>query len=302
MLKTMFLTLGKNKTAARFMRRYGTKLGADRFVAGTELQEAVAAVKRLNDSGLEATLDHLGEFVRAERDAKLAAGMCLKTLETIHGEGIRANLSLKLTSLGLDIDPRLCERYMRTILSRARELGLFVRIDMEDYGHCQPAIDLYRKLKKDFPNAGIVLQAYLRRTERDMRELGREGANLRLVKGAYRESPQVAFPDKKDVDASFAKLIRRQLRQGYAAIATHDEAIIADAIDWITRNNIARERFEFQMLYGIREDLQRKLAEEGYKVRVYVPYGKDWFGYFMRRLAERPANVWFLLKHIRRKK
>ncbi|MCR2807007.1 proline dehydrogenase family protein [Paenibacillus soyae] len=302
MLRTLFLALGKNKNAARFMRRYGTKMGADRFVAGTELQEAVAAVKRLNVAGLEATLDHLGEFVRDERDAKHAAGMCLKTLETIHAEGLRANLSLKLTSLGLDIDPRLCERYMRTILSRARELQLFVRIDMEDYGHCQPAIDLYRKLKRDFPNVGIVLQAYLRRTERDVRELGREGANLRLVKGAYRESPQVAFPDKRDVDASFAKLIRRQLKQGYAAIATHDEAIIGDTLEWLSQNGISRERYEFQMLFGIREDLQRKLAKDGHRVRVYVPYGKDWFGYFMRRLAERPANAWFLLKHIRRKK
>ncbi|MEK3884704.1 proline dehydrogenase family protein [Paenibacillus sp. PL2-23] len=302
MLRSLLLAIGRNKAAARFMRRYGARLGAARFVAGTELRDAVAVVKRLNAEGLEATLDHLGEFVSSERDAKHAAGMSLKTLESIHAEGLRANLSLKLTSLGLDVDPRLCERYMRTILSRARELQLFVRIDMEDYAHCQPALDLYRRLRRDYPNVGIVLQAYLRRTERDVRELGRDGANLRLVKGAYRESPQVAFPDKREVDASFTKLIRRQLRQGYAAIATHDEDIIQDTLHWIGQNGIARERFEFQMLYGIREDLQRLLVEGGYRVRVYVPYGQDWFGYFMRRLAERPANVWFLIKNMKRHK
>ncbi|RIX60411.1 proline dehydrogenase [Paenibacillus nanensis] len=302
LLRKLFLAIGLNKSAARLMRRYGARLGAARFVAGTELRDAAEAVKRLNDEGLLATVDHLGEFVRHAEDAKLAADMCLMTLDLIHNEGLQANLSLKLTSLGLDIDPALCESHMRAILSRANELRIFVRIDMEDYAHCQAAIDLYRKLKRDYPNFGIVIQAYLRRSELDVRTLGRNGANLRLVKGAYKESPQVAYPLKKDVDEAFAKLIRIQLKQGYAAIATHDEAIIEQSLRWIADNNIPNEKFEFQMLYGIREDLQKQLADEGYRVRVYVPYGKDWFGYFMRRLAERPANVWFLLKHMRRKK
>lgn len=302
LLRKLFLALGRNKNAAMLMRRYGARLGAARFVAGTELREAAAVVKRLNEEGLEATIDHLGEFVHHAEDAKLAADMCLKTLDTIHREGLNANLSLKLTSLGLDIDPSLCEAHMRAILTRAQELHNFVRIDMEDYSHCQPAIDLYRKLKRDYSNFGIVIQAYLRRSERDVRELGRGGANLRLVKGAYKESTQVAFPDKRDVDDAYAKMIRIQLKQGYTAIATHDEAIISKSLRWIKEHRISRDKFEFQMLYGIREDLQKQLAGEGYTVRVYVPYGKDWFGYFMRRLAERPANVLFLLKNMRRRK
>lgn len=301
-LRKLFLALGRNKGVARLMRRYGTRLGASRFVAGTELRDAAAAVKRLNEAGLEATIDHLGEFVHHAEDAKLAADMCLKTLDMIHNEGLHANLSLKLTSLGLDIDPALCEENMRAILTRAGELQNFVRIDMEDYDHCQSAIDLYRKMMCDYPNLGIVIQAYLRRSERDVRELGRVGANLRLVKGAYKESPHVAFPDKRDVDDAFAKLIRIQLKQGYAAIATHDEAIIGQSLRWIEENRIPRDKFELQMLYGIREDLQKRLVSEGFRVRVYVPYGMDWYGYFMRRLAERPANVWFVLRHIRRKK
>lgn len=280
------------------MRRYGARLGASRFVAGTRLEEAVAAVERLNADGREATLDHLGEFIRDKRDAILAADMCLNALDAIQSYGLHANLSLKLTSLGLDIDKELSERLLRSILDRASQQGCFVRIDMEDYARCQPALDLYKKLKSEYSNVGIVIQAYLRRSKDDVRELGK-GVNLRLVKGAYKESSEVAFARKKEVDDAFAELIALQLSQGYAAIATHDENMIDQSLKCIQEQHVPRDRFEFQMLYGIREDLQCKLASEGYVVRVYVPYGEDWFGYFMRRLAERPANLWFLLKHWR---
>ncbi|MFD0590070.1 proline dehydrogenase family protein [Paenibacillus sp. GCM10027627] len=298
-LKLIFLTIGKNKTAAKLMRRYGAQLGASRFVAGTTLQDAIAAVKRLEAEGKEATIDHLGEFVQNELDAARSADICLKSLEAMQAHSLKANLSLKLTSLGLDLDPAICERHMRSILSLAATQNRFVRIDMEDYSHCQSTIDLYKKLRPDYPNLGLVIQAYLHRSKTDLYELG-SNANLRLVKGAYKESPEVAFPKKETVDETFLQLIHIQLDQGYAAVATHDPQIVHQTLRRVTEKQIQLDRFEFQMLYGIGTALQNKLAQEGYKVRIYVPFGEDWFGYFMRRLAERPANVWFLLKHWRR--
>jgi proline dehydrogenase len=298
MMRSVFLSLGKNKTVVGLARKYGLKLGATKFVAGVEIEEAIKAIELLNGQGKLATLDHLGEYAGSKKEAEEAAAMCLRTLEAIAASGASCNLSLKLTSLGLDADPEACERYMRQILRKAGDLGNFVRIDMEDYGHCQPALDLYRKLKADFPNVGIVIQAYLRRSARDVAELGAAGANLRLVKGAYKEPESVAYPDKSDVDRSFMELIRKHSANGYTAIATHDRGIVEETIAWMSEQGIARDRFEFQMLYGISEELQKELVAEGYAVRIYVPFGKDWFGYFMRRLAERPANVWFVLKHM----
>ncbi|MBO7742574.1 proline dehydrogenase [Paenibacillus sp. MWE-103] len=299
LLRNLFQTLGKSRSVNRLAKKYGLRFGAGRFVAGETIRQAIDAVRKLNGEGRMATLDHLGEFVYSAEEAEQSADMCLRTLDAIADSGVRSNLSLKMTSLGLDIDRELCVANMKRILNRARMHGNFVRIDMEDYAHCQATLDIYRELRREYGNVGIVLQAYLYRTEQDVRELNALRANLRLVKGAYKESPSVAFPEKKDVDENLKRIIRQHLLNGnYAAIASHDEAIVSYAKAFVEERGIGRDAFEFQMLYGIREDLQKRLADEGYRVRVYVPYGIDWFGYFMRRLAERPANVWFVLKNM----
>lgn len=299
MMRNMFQSLGKSRTANRLAKRYGLRFGAARFVAGETIQQSIDAVRGLNQDGRVATLDHLGEFVFSEAEALESADMCIQTLDAIAKSGVISNLSLKMTSLGLDISRDLCVSNMRRILDRARMHGNFVRIDMEDYAHCQISLDIYRELRKDYDNVGIVIQAYLFRTMQDIDDLHELGANLRLVKGAYKESPQVAFPEKSAVDENYKKIIQKHLLNGhYTAIASHDEAIINFTKDFAKKNNISVAQFEFQMLYGICEELQKQLVKEGYRVRIYVPYGVDWFGYFMRRLAERPANVWFVLKNM----
>jgi len=299
-MRRILLSIGRSPAAGRLAKRYGLKLGAARFVAGRTVEEAIEAVRGLNAAGKLATLDHLGEFVSDREEAASSAQMCIRTLDAIHASGVQANLSLKLTSLGLDLGEDICLGHMRRIVSHAADAGLFVRIDMEDYAHCQPTLDLYRELRRSYDNVGVVIQAYLRRALADVRELGELQANLRLVKGAYKEPETVAYPRKADVDRQFLELIRLQLSQGYAAIATHDRQIIDRTLEYIGEDEIAGDRYEFQMLYGIGEDIQDALVQEGHRVRVYVPFGEDWFGYFMRRLAERPANVAFILKNMRR--
>ncbi|MGG6311435.1 proline dehydrogenase family protein [Paenibacillus macerans] len=298
LIKTLFQTFAKSQSANKMARKYGLRFGASRFVAGETIEGAIDAVRSLNASGREATLDHLGEFVATEAEASLSAMMCLKTLDAIASSGVKANLSLKLTSLGLGISEEVCLSNLTAILNRARMYGLFVRIDMEDFAQCEKTIAIYKRLREQIDNVGIVIQAYLYRSIHDLEELKDLKPNLRLVKGAYKESPKVAIPAKPDVDDNYKRLIATHLKNGgYAAIATHDSGIIDYAKQIIHELNIPNERFEFQMLYGIREDLQLQLVREGYKVRVYVPFGSDWFGYFMRRLAERPANVWFVVKN-----
>jgi proline dehydrogenase len=298
-LKNMFQSLGKSRTANRLAKKYGLRFGAARFVAGETIQQSIEAVRGLNQDGRVATLDHLGEFVFSEEEALESAAMCIQTLDAIASSGVKSNLSLKMTSLGLDISRDLCVNNMKRILDCARQHGNFVRIDMEDYAHCQISLDIYRELRQEYDNVGIVIQAYLFRTMQDIDDLHALGANLRLVKGAYKESPQVAFPEKSAVDENYKKIIQKHILNGhYTAIASHDEAIIHFTKEFARSNLISIEQFEFQMLYGICEDLQKQLVKEGYRVRIYVPYGVDWFGYFMRRLAERPANVWFVLKNM----
>lgn len=299
MMRNVFQFIGQNQSANKLAKKYGLRFGAGRFVAGETISTAIQAVRKLNAEGKVATLDHLGEFVFTEEEAAESTAMCIQTLDAIAEAGVTSNLSLKMTSLGLDISKELCMRNMRKILDRAVLHNNFVRIDMEDYAHAQISLDIYRELRLDYDNVGIVIQAYLYRTEQDIADLNEQRANLRLVKGAYKESPEVAFPEKKDVDDNFKKIIKQHLLNGnYAAVATHDEDAVAYTKELVRIHNIPKEQFEFQMLYGICEDLQNKLVEEGYKVRVYVPYGNDWFGYFTRRLAERPANVWFVLKNL----
>ncbi|WP_134703449.1 proline dehydrogenase family protein [Ammoniphilus sp. YIM 78166] len=299
LMRNMFQALGKNRSANKWAKKYGLKFGASRFVAGESIEKAINAVSQLNKQGRVATLDHLGEFVFTKEEANESASMCIQTLDAIAKAGVNSNLSLKMTSLGLDISKELCMANMRRILDRAKMHGNFVRIDMEDYAHCQISLDIYRELRQEYDNVGLVIQAYLFRTEQDMKDLNEINANLRLVKGAYKESPEVAYPEKADVDDNYKKIIKTHLLNGnYSAIASHDESIINYTKQIVREHNISKEQFEFQMLYGICVDLQKRLVDEGYKVRVYVPYGMDWFGYFMRRLAERPANVWFVLKNL----
>ncbi|HWO77131.1 MAG TPA: proline dehydrogenase [Bacillus sp. (in: firmicutes)] len=296
-MRNFFLFIAKNKSLTKLARKYGLRFGASRFVAGETIERAVQVIKDLNESGLLATVDYLGEFVDNESEANQMAEQTIKTIKAIGEEKLDAQLSLKLTSLGLDISDEIVLNNMQKILEEAGKYGVFVTIDMEDYSRCEKTLMLFKQLKTQVNNVGTVLQAYLYRTESDLHDLDAYEPNLRLVKGAYKESDEVAFPEKKDVDENYKKLIQIHLLNGhYTAIATHDDAIIDFTKKFVKEHQIPLDQFEFQMLYGIRPEKQLELVKEGYKMRVYVPFGTDWFGYFMRRLAERPANVAFVLK------
>jgi len=298
LLSNTFQSLAKNKFANKMAKRYGLKLGASRFVAGDQIEQAVQIVKGLNEKGIVAMLNYLGEFVSTEEEANIATHNCIMTLEAIHENNIDSNLTVKITSLGLGVSKELCMSNLRKILKRAKELNNFVRIEMEDFSHCQITLDIYKELKLEYDNIGTVIQAYLYRTEKDIEDLNEYNANLRLVKGAYNEPANVAYPKKADVDKNYESITKKHLINGnYGGIATHDDKVIQEMIRFTQENNIPKTQFEFQMLYGIRTDLQTQLSDDGFKVRVYVPYGIDWFGYFMRRLAERPENVTFVLKN-----
>lgn len=296
-MRNFFLFLSKNKGLTKLAKKYGLRFGASRFVAGETIALAVNKIKELNEKKLSVTIDYLGEFVDNEAEANEMADNSILAIQAIGKHGLDSQLSLKMTSMGMDISDEIVMRNMRRILDAAKENNVFVTIDMEDYSRCQKSIDIFKNLRKEYDNVGTVIQAYLYRTEKDIDDLNSLHPNLRLVKGAYKESPEVAFPEKKDVDENFKKIIKMHLLNGnYTAIATHDENMIAYTKQVVKEHNIPNDQFEFQMLYGIRNELQLKLVEEGYKMRVYVPYGTDWYGYFMRRLAERPANVGFVLK------
>ncbi|KAB7707024.1 proline dehydrogenase [Bacillus aerolatus] len=301
-MRNFFLFLSKNKPMTKLAKRYGLRFGAGRFVAGSSINRAVQVIKELNAKNLCVTIDYLGEFIDNEAEARAMADQSVAAVEAIGREKLDSQLSLKLTSLGLDLSPELAVANMRRVLEAAKKHHVFVTIDMEDYSRCGPTIDIFKQLKSEYENIGTVIQAYLYRTMDDMKDLDAFSPNLRLVKGAYKESPKVAFPTKKDVDNNFKKIIRIHLLNGhYTAVATHDDAIINFTKGFVKKHGIPNEQFEFQMLYGIRPERQQELADEGFKMRVYVPYGKDWYGYFMRRLAERPANVAFVLKGILKK-
>ncbi len=296
MLRPILLALSGKPGLARLALRHPVlRRAALRFVAGERLDGAVSAIRGLNATGLAATLDHLGEHTTTRSGAEASAGAYLAILDELHRTGVDSNLSLKLTQLGLDLDETLCAAHLGRILGRAGDT--FVRIDMESSQYVEPTLRLFERLwGTGRRNVGVVIQSYLRRSPSDVERLIALGARVRLVKGAYAEPPSVAFPLKRDVDAAFARLAEQLLRLGvYPAIATHDERLIAAASQVATAHGIARDRFEFQMLYGIRRDLQVRLHREGYRVRVYVPFGGEWYPYFMRRLAERPANVMFVI-------
>ncbi|MFC4323555.1 proline dehydrogenase family protein [Litchfieldia salsa] len=302
LMRNFFLFLSKNKPLTKVARKYGLKFGASRFVAGESITQAVKTIKELNSKNLSVTLDYLGEFVDNEVEANLIADHSILAIEAIGKEKLNSQLSLKLTSMGLDISEEVVINNMRRILKAAKEHDVFVTIDMEDYSRCQKTIDVFKKLRKEFDNVGTVIQAYLYRTVKDIEELNEYKPNLRLVKGAYKEAAEVAFPMKKDVDENFKNIIKMHLLNGnFTAVATHDDEMIEYTKRLVKKHHIKQEQFEFQMLYGIRSERQEELVKEGYAMRVYVPFGTDWYGYFMRRLGERPANVAFVLKGIFKK-
>jgi len=272
----------------------------ERFVAGEDIRTAVAAIRELNARGCTATFDHLNEGVTSPAETEGEVREYKRVLAAIDETGIRSNVSIKLTQFGLAFDPELAYRNARAIVEEAARRGNFVRVDMEDSQVTQVTLDIFRRLRGEFDlnTVGIVLQSYLRRTETDVQAVLSIPARVRLCKGAYNEPPEVAFPDKRDVDENYVRCMKLLLKSGvYHGIATHDENMIRATKEFAEREGVGKEKFEFQMLYGVRRDLQERLAREGYNVRVYVPYGKTWYPYFMRRLAERPANVWFVMKN-----
>ncbi|MFC4558690.1 proline dehydrogenase family protein [Virgibacillus kekensis] len=299
LMRNFFLFLSKNKTLTNLAKKYGLRFGAARFVAGVDIDQASKKIKEINDDGFVVTVDHLGEFIDNEKEARESADECIHAIEVIAEKGLDSELSLKMTSMGLDISEKLVMDNMRRILDAGKKHNVMVTIDMEDYERSGKTLDIFKELRSEYENVGTVLQAYLYRTVEDIEDLNEYNPYLRLVKGAYKESPEVAYPDKKDVDENYKKIIKMNLLNGnYTAIATHDEAIIDYVKELEKEHNISRDQFEFQMLFGIRRDLQNKLLKEEYKMRVYVPYGDDWYGYNMRRLAERPANAMFVLKGV----
>lgn len=302
MLRNALLYLSNQPQIFKFVRQNRMAKGfANRFVAGETLDTALEAVRQLNDRGITATLDLLGESVTRESDARQAARAYIEILDRIREERLDANASVKLTAMGLDISEDLCVSNMQNILDRAHELSTFVRLDMESSDYTQKTLDLfYERLFPSYrANVGIVLQSYLYRTSTDVDDANKAGARVRLCKGAYKEPASVAYPEKKDVDDSYVRCMRSLLADGhYPGIATHDEAMVNATKSFAREAGIANDRFEFQMLYGVRRDLQDKLVREGYRMRVYVPFGTQWYPYLMRRLAERPANVAFITGNI----
>jgi len=300
MIRSALIALSQNPRAKRFvLSNPMARRTARRFVAGEELDHAVAAALESNAAGLKASLDFLGENVGSREDAERAREMYLGVFERIAREKLDANVSLKLTQLGLDFGSDFCLAQMLPVVKHAESLGNFVRIDMEGSAYTERTIEIARELRRQSPAVGTVIQSYLRRSEQDIRGLVSAGCRIRLCKGAYLEPPDVAFQQKSEVDGNYVKLMQILLASGvYHGIATHDPSMIAATKEFAGQKSIAKDKFEFQMLYGIRPDLQRRLLREGYNMRVYIPYGRDWFPYFMRRLAERPANLMFILKNL----
>jgi proline dehydrogenase len=272
---------------------------ASRFVAGETLDDAIRAVRQANQQNISGTLDLLGENTRTPEDAQTSCRDIVGIFERIQAENVDCNVSVKLTQLGLGLDGELAYQHLIQIVQCARENGNFVRVDMEDSQYTQRTLDLVTRIYGQLDNVGTVIQAYLYRSRQDTADLLNRGIRVRLVKGAYLEPESIAFPKKKDTDANFILLMQMLLAgETYNAIATHDEAIINATKEFAHAHGIPKNHFEFQMLYGVRRDLQLRLAQEGYRVRVYIPYGQRWYPYFMRRLAERPANVLFILRNL----
>lgn len=298
--RTALLYLSRQNSLKDFVSKFpGISQVTRRFIAGENISDAILEILELNKVGVTASFDHLGESTSSKSEAEADVREYIRVLDQIDARGVESNVSVKLTQLGLDIDEKLCLENTRRIVEAAKRHNNFVRIDMEDSSKTDSTLRIFKQLYKEYGNVGIVLQAYLYRTEKDMDDVISIGGRIRLCKGAYQEPESEAFPLKSDVDDNFVKLMQKLLKSGiYHGIATHDDNMIRATKEFAEREKIGKEQFEFQMLYGIRRDLMLQLPKEGYNVRAYVPYGEYWYPYFMRRLAERPANVWFILKNM----
>ena len=303
MMRAILLKLSNSHGLARWVTSHKTaRRMSQRFVAGESLDQAVAAARVCNADEMRVSLDLLGESVTNVAEARAARDAYLGIFDRIAQEKLDGNVSMKLTQLGLDLDLELCQAMVEEIAARATSYGNFVRVDMEASPYTQRTIDIVKRVRTKTPSIGVVVQSYMRRSENDVRDLLALGCRLRLCKGAYKEAADVAFPAKADVDANYVSLMKMMLPSGiYHGIATHDPKMIAATEQFVAEQGIGKDKFEFQMLYGIRTDLQKDLVKRGYNLRVYIPYGKDWFPYFMRRLAERPANMMFFVKNLFRR-
>ncbi len=302
MLRSILLKFSESKSFANWVTTNATtRRMSHRFVAGETLEEALQVARTCNDAGMHATLDYLGENVSTTTDAQKARDAYLEIFDRIAQERLHANVSCKLTQLGLDLSPEFCEGLVLSIAERAAACDSFLRIDMEGSAYTQRTVDLVKRVRAQTPTVGTVIQSYLYRSESDVNDLLSVGCRIRLCKGAYKEDVEVAYPRKADVDGNYTRLMRMLLPSGfYHGIATHDPKMIAATIRWAAEKQISKDDFEFQMLYGIRTDLQRQLVRDGYRLRIYIPYGRDWFPYVMRRLAERPANLMFFVRNFLR--
>jgi proline dehydrogenase len=301
LLKGTLLYLANRRPVQRLVMQHDLLRGlTQRYVAGEELADGIVVAEALNTQGLLVSLDHLGESVTSSAAARRAVSAYVDALEAIAAEQVEGNVSLKLTQLGLDLSREMCVAHLRRILERARELDTFVRIDMESSAYTQRTLDVHRELwEAGFHNVGVVLQAYLYRTAADVERAIAEGVQVRLCKGAYLEQTRVAYADKAEVDANYARLMERLLIAGtHPAIATHDERLINRVLEIVRAEKISPDRFDFEMLFGVRRDLQLRLVRDGYRVRVYLPYGSEWYPYLVRRLAERPANLGFFVRSV----
>jgi proline dehydrogenase len=307
-LRALFISLSESRSLRSLAERssIGQKISG-RFVAGTTVNTALSVTHQLNDSGLSVSIDNLGENVASVEEALQSARLYEELLSEISARGLNANVSLKLTHMGLDVDPKLAYSQVSALVARAASVQPknFVRVDMEGSAHTQRTLDLVHELHREPHNrgcVGAVIQSYMRRSEDDVAKLLEEGIRIRLCKGAYKEPAEVAFQAKSEVDANYLRLMKILLTSGiYHGLATHDERIIREAKAFAIREGIPKDAFEFQMLYGIRRDLQQSLVREGWRMRVYVPFGTEWYPYSMRRLAERPANVLFVMRNLLRK-
>jgi proline dehydrogenase len=300
MLRTTLLKLSESKGFANWVTTNpSANRAAHRFVAGETLDEAIAAARACNNAGMLTSLDYLGENVATTADAQRARDAYLEIFERISAEKLQANVSCKLTQLGLDLSVEFCEGLVLSVVERAAAHDNFLRVDMEGSVYTQRTVELVKRVRARNPAIGTVVQSSLYRTADDVRDLLAYGCRIRLCKGAYKESAEVAYPRKADVDANYVRLMQTLLPSGfYHAIATHDPRMIGATIRFAAAKQITKDDFEFQMLYGVRTDLQQQLVRDGFRVRIYIPFGRDWFPYFMRRLAERPANVGFLLRNL----